>query len=181
MYHIAGWMVMFFLLTLLFSTSIVSCLITCESFFSPVHPVCLSLPCCPEKSVSVLLDLPFQFITQPPFTMTHASCQSLWPVWEPATAVQSFTYWTMVRGGMSHGCRPLHTNTCLCLCLFYLLFNFNVLCRRWWCNKWGNEDDLVFRAGGWLDVCTLHASSASTLWATLVGRHYMHMYINAGK
>lgn len=54
-----------------------------------------------EKSVSVLLDLLFQFITQPPFTLTPACCQSPWPAWEPAIAVQSFTYWTMVRGGIS--------------------------------------------------------------------------------
>lgn len=73
---------------------------TCKSLlFQFTHS--LGFYCCPKKSVSVLLDLLFQFITQPPFTLTPACCQSLWPVWEPATAVQSFTYWTMVRGGIS--------------------------------------------------------------------------------
>lgn len=74
--------------------------------FSPVDPMCLSLPCFPEQPLCVLLALLFQFITQPPLTMTHASCQSLWPVWEPATAVQSFTYWTMVRWGMTYRSKP---------------------------------------------------------------------------
>lgn len=120
------------LLTILFhNLSTVFLPVTCKSLFSPAHPLCLSLPCCPEKSVSVLLDLLFQFITQPPFTMTHASCQSPWPVWEPATAVQSFTCWTMVRGGMSHGSRPLH---------WHLLVVFTV----WqWCNKGGRGDNWV--------------------------------------
>lgn len=77
--HIAGGIVCF-LITCFHTLSIVFFHVTCKSLFSPVHPLCLSLPCCPEKSVSVLLDLLFQFITQPPFTMTHASCQSLWSV-----------------------------------------------------------------------------------------------------
>lgn len=107
-YYIAGGTVTF-LLTLLFSLPL-NCFPSCYLQVSLIlaHPLCLFLPCCPEKTVSVLLDLLFQFITQAPFTMTHASCQSLWPVWEPATAVQSFTYWTMVRGGTSPGSQPLH-------------------------------------------------------------------------
>lgn len=52
---------------------------TCESLLLQFTH-CLGFYCCPEKSVSVLLDLLFQFITQPPFTLTPACCQSLWPV-----------------------------------------------------------------------------------------------------
>lgn len=73
---------------------------TCKSWLLQFSH-CLGFDCCPEKCVSVLLDLLFQFITQAPFTLSPACCQSPWPVWEPATAVQSFTYWTMVRGGTS--------------------------------------------------------------------------------
>lgn len=87
------------------------CLLLPASLSSPQFTQCVCLlPCFPEKSVSVLLALLFQFIIQHPSTMTHASSQSLWPVWEPATAVQSFTYWTMVRGGMTRGSQPLYVH-----------------------------------------------------------------------
>lgn len=96
----------------------------CPPLSSPTLSVSPPLP---WKVLSVLLDLLFQFITQHPFTMSHASCQSLWPVWEPATAVQFFTYWTMVRGGMSRRSQPLHGH--LLVCLFVRCFLF--FCILW--------------------------------------------------
>lgn len=71
--------------------------------------------------------------------MTRASCQSLWPVWEPATAVQSFTYWTMVRGGMSRRSQPLHGHL-----LVVLLYGDDA--------TRGGRWDNWFWTGCWFDV-----------------------------
>lgn len=92
--------------------------------------------------------------------MTRASCQSLWPVWEPATAVQSFTCWTMVREGTCLTDLSLFTD----ICLWFLLY----------CSRATREGDGVVGLflDGWLVWCrTLHANSASTLWATQLEAH----------
>lgn len=146
-----------FFLTILFRTSqMFSFLFSMSISFPQFFHCFVLLTCGPEESVSVLLDLLFQFITQPPFTMTHASFQSLWPVWEPATAVQSFTYWTMVRG---------RTNFSLLMdvCLWFptVLQWFKKNNNRWIGKLWclGQVIGLMLH---------LHATSASALWATLM-------------
>lgn len=129
------------------------------SFPKFTHNVSLSLLL--WKVLFVLLDLLFQFITRPPFTMTHASCQSLWPVWEPATAAQSFTYWTMVRGGIVSQIHLID----ICLWLLH--------CMQKWSGQWQVG---WFRMGVWFCVVPCILSGLWALWAVTPAKYLLYMY-----